>query len=166
MRKLLVPLFIAVVVLVPAASAAVGPLLQRAQAGKAQGGPGMLSEIPHIRQRHGESPRRWFEDDFFDLIVWLNASQAILGFQLVYDKGRAPRALTWCQDDGYGHYQVEDGEPRPGQPKAAPLLRPDGPFDRHGIGEAFAYASAHIDPAIAQFVRHKIGTYAGSTSAP
>lgn len=126
----------------------------------------MLYEIHHTRQRYGEPPRRWFGDDFFDLIVWLDASQAILGFQLVYDKGHTPRALTWHQDGGYGHHQVEDGETRPGKPKATPILRPVGPFDRHEIGEEFAYASAHIDPAIAQFVQHKIGAYAGPTPSP
>jgi hypothetical protein len=123
----------------------------------------MLYEIRHTRQIAGESPRRWFWDDCFDLLVWLNAAQAIMGFQLVYDKRRSPRALTWRQDIGYGHHKVDDGENRPGKPKAAPILLPDGPFDRQGIGEAFAHASAHMDPAIAQFVRHKIMAYTGPT---
>ena len=123
----------------------------------------MLYEIRHTRQMQGESPRRWFWDDCFDLIVWLNASQAIIGFQLVYDKRRSPRALTWCQDIGYGHHKVDDGENRPGTLKAAPILLPDGPFDPQGIGEAFAHASAHMDTAIAQFVRQKIMAYAGPT---
>jgi hypothetical protein len=123
----------------------------------------MLYEIRHTRQIPGESPRRWFWDDCFDLIVWLSASQAIIGFQLVYDKQRAPRALTWRQDGGYGHHTVEDGENRPGKPKAAPILLPAGPFDRQGIGEAFAHASAHMDTTVAQFVRHKIVAYAGPT---
>ena len=75
----------------------------------------------------------------------------------------SPRALTWRQDIGYGHHKVDDGENRPGKPKAAAILLPDGPFDRQGIGEAFAHASAHMDPAIAQFVWHKIMAYAGPT---
>jgi hypothetical protein len=121
----------------------------------------MLYEILYTRQMQGESSRRWFWDDFFDLIVWLSASQVIIGFQLVYDKRRAPRALTWCQDVGYGHHKVDDGENRPGMPKAAPILLPDGPFDPQGIGKAFAHASAHMDTAIRQFVQQKIVAYSG-----
>src|SRR5262249_16949432 len=136
-----------------------------AHSGEAQGGPGMLYEIRYTRQLDGASPRRWFWDDCFDLLVWLSASQAILGFELVYDKQRLPRALTWRQDVGYGHHTVEDGEQRPGQPKAAAILLPDGPFDRQGLGEAFAHASAHMDTAIAQFVRDNIVAYAGPTLA-
>jgi hypothetical protein len=123
----------------------------------------MLYEILHTRQFPGEAPYRWFWDDFFDLIVWLSASQAIIGFQLVYDKRRSPRALTWRQDVGYGHHRVDDGETRPGKPKAAPILLLDGPFDPQGIGEAFAHASAHMDTAIAQFVRQKIVAYSRPT---
>ena len=123
----------------------------------------MLYEIRHTRQIPGESLRRWFWDDCFDLIVWLHTSQALMGFQLVHDKQRSPRALTWRQDVGYEHHKVDDGENRPGKPKAAPILLPDGSFDRQGIGEAFAHASAHMDTAIAQFVRQKIVAYAGPT---
>ena len=120
----------------------------------------MLYEIRHPRQMPGESPRRWFRDDFFDLLVWCNASQAILRFQLVYDQYRTPRALTWRQDVGYRHHTVDDGETRPGKAKASPLLLPAGPFEPAGIAEAFAHASAHIDSTVAQFVRHKLMAYA------
>ena len=125
----------------------------------------MLYEIRYPRQIPGEPPCRWFMDDFFDLIVWLSASQAIRGFQLVYDKRRSPRALTWRQDVGYWHHKVDDGENRPGKPKASPILLPDGTFDPQGIGEAFAHASAHMDTTIAQFVRQKIVAYAWRTQS-
>jgi hypothetical protein len=119
----------------------------------------MRDESLHTRQMQGESQRRWFMDDFFELIVWLSESQAIIGFQLVYNKRRSPHALTWCQDVGYGHYKVDDGENRPGMPKAAPILLPDSLFEPQGIGEAFAHASAHMDTTMAQFVRQKIVAY-------
>jgi hypothetical protein len=125
----------------------------------------MLYEIRHTRQRDDEGPCRWFADDFFDLLVWGTTAQAIAGFQLVYDKRRAPRALTWHQDLGYGHARVDDGAHRPGKPKATPLLLPDGSFDCPGLGEAFAHASARLDPALAQFVQHKIEAYPGPTAA-
>jgi hypothetical protein len=31
----------------------------------------MLRELSHVRQALEEPSRRWFADDFFDLIVWL-----------------------------------------------------------------------------------------------
>jgi hypothetical protein len=31
----------------------------------------MLRELSHVRQALEEPRRRWFADDFFDLIVWL-----------------------------------------------------------------------------------------------
>jgi hypothetical protein len=125
----------------------------------------MLYEIPHTRQIPGEPHRRWFTDAFFDLIVWRSASQAILGFQLAYDKRRSHRVLTWRQGVGYAHNKVDDGENRPGKPKASPILLPDGTFDPQGIGEAFAHASAHVDPHIAQFVMQKIVEYAGPSQS-
>lgn len=121
----------------------------------------MLYEIRHLRQIPGEAPRRLFMDNCFDLIVWFGASQAIMGFQLVYDKAGAPRALTWHQDGKYSHNRVEDGESRPGKGKASPILLPDGPFDPRGVGEAFAHASTHIDSTVAQFVWQKLVAYAG-----
>ena len=36
----------------------------------------MLSEDSHVRQPEGEPPRRWFSDDYFDLIVWLDRQES------------------------------------------------------------------------------------------
>jgi len=32
----------------------------------------MLCEIKNVKQYDGEPQRRWFVDDYFDLIVWLS----------------------------------------------------------------------------------------------
>ncbi len=61
----------------------------------------MLREITAVRQRAGEPRRRWLQDEGMDLFVWLGAADAIVGFQLAYDKPQAERALTWKGKSGF-----------------------------------------------------------------
>ncbi len=46
----------------------------------------MLRELKQVRQHKGEPRRRWFNDDYFDLIVWFSEKDSISGFQLCCDK--------------------------------------------------------------------------------
>jgi len=119
----------------------------------------MLSEISHVKQIQGEPKRRWFIDEFFDLYIWFDDSNGIVGFQLSYDKKRHCRALTWWQDKGYLHDKIDDGEGRPGQHKSTPILAPDGIFDKKAIADAFVKASAGLDEGIIKFISEKISAY-------
>lgn len=119
----------------------------------------MLREYEHVRQVEGEGKRRWFSDEFFDLIVWSDDAGTIVGFQLCYDAGGEQRALTWRRDFGYTHHRVDDGEHRPGKVKATPVLVADGLFDRRAIATRFASASTDISPTIARFVLGKLLEY-------
>ena len=118
----------------------------------------MLKESRDVRQVEGEPQRRWFSDDYFDLIVWVSPSNAILGFQLCYDVQKHSRVLNWYED-GYSHLGIDDGEDRPGKRKSAPVLVPDGAFDKAEVTEAFVKASATIDPQVSKFVLEKIRNY-------
>ena len=40
----------------------------------------------NVRQIPGESKRRWFHSENFDLIVWLSGDQGFSGFELCYDE--------------------------------------------------------------------------------
>ena len=115
----------------------------------------MLKEFMDVRQVNGEPKRRWFSDDFFDLIVWSDESGVITGFQLCYDKENRSRALTWT-NKGYLHHGVSEGEDWIGKPKATPILVPDGAFDKAGIADVFVKASADIDQQVSQFVLEKL----------
>ena len=119
----------------------------------------MLREFPNVRQIPGESKRRWFSDDYFDLIVWLDEKDDIVGFQLCYDIFKGQRALTWHSGTGFSHHRVDDGESRPGKLKAAPVLVPDGHFDYQKIAEKFKKASKNIEKRIAAFVYKKLIQY-------
>jgi len=116
----------------------------------------MLVEIPNVSQVKGEPRRRWFNDSFFDLVLWLDDADDIIGFQLSYDKSNNERALTWDPVQGYLHHGVDDGEGRPGKRKATPILVADGEFQSEQVAEAFQEASADVDPYVAAFVYEKL----------
>jgi hypothetical protein len=119
----------------------------------------MLTEYKKVRQIKGEPKRRWFSDEYFDLIVWFLTGNEIMGFQLCYGKPGDQRAITWKWPDTYFHQRIDDGENRPGKPKATPILVPDGRFDYEVIAEKFQKESANIDPEISKFVFDTLSQY-------
>jgi hypothetical protein len=118
-----------------------------------------LRELPDTRQVEGEPRRRWFSSPDLDLIVWVDDDDAILGFQLCYDKTRGERALTWRVDRGYDHMGVDDGEQNPGQFKSTPILVADGYFDRERVQGLFLEASESVPEKIRGAVAHLINGY-------
>ena len=118
----------------------------------------MLHEISDVRQVEDDDFRRWFMDEFFDLIVWYDKQNKITGFQLCYDKVRNEHALTWRSGRGFIHTRIDDGE-RPGSSKMSPILVADGAFDKMSIAERFKRESGQIDPEIAALVFEKVMTY-------
>jgi hypothetical protein len=111
----------------------------------------MLSEIRNARQVQGEGFRRWFTDEYFDLIVWYGEQGSLIGFQLCYDKKERERALTWTVDHGFQHNRIDSGE-IPGHAKMSPVIIADGQFGSADILGRFEKASAGMDPGIARFV--------------
>ncbi len=118
----------------------------------------MLSEVSNVRQVAGEGARRWFTDDYFDLIVWYGPGEAPMGFQLCYDRPTRERALTWTVQHGFQHNRVDTGE-MPGHPKMTPIIVADGAFDRDQVAERFRGASAGIDPHVASFVLERLAQF-------
>ena len=119
----------------------------------------MLREEMNIRQIEGEPRRRWFADEFFDLIVWLEPDGAVWGFQLCYDRGYKPRALTWTKDRGYTHNGIDDGEGDGGAIKGSPVLVQDGLFNAKTIGERLAAAAGELPPETAAFIMKKVNKF-------
>jgi len=112
-----------------------------------------------VKQVPSEPMRRWFVNDFFDLLVWENGAGNIVGFQLCYNKIHNQHALTWHEQKGYIHSKVDDGENKPGKYKSAPMLIPDGVFAYLSIAEKFKFESADIDIKISTFVYKKLMSY-------
>jgi len=124
----------------------------------------MLTELKNARQVNGEPFRRWFTDEYFDLIVWQTPENTIVAFQLCYDKGPGEKALTWQQAGGYTHKGVDDGEGREGYHKMTPILIPDGSFERDPILQRFFDASYSIDPVVRAFVIERLSDYSSRES--
>ena len=119
----------------------------------------MLNETKNVRQIQGDPPRRWFSDNFFDLIVWFDTDSSIWGFQLCYDREFNPRALTWTKAAGYAHSGIDDGEGSGGMHKSSPILVRDCLFDFKDIGGRLAAASGDLPPEILTFVMEKINKF-------
>lgn len=83
----------------------------------------MLREIKAVRQDDPSLVRRWFQDDYFDLFVWLTAAGKVDAFQLGYDRSRDERVLSWSTARGFSHARVDAGEQTPFH-SMTPLLVP------------------------------------------
>ena len=116
----------------------------------------MLKEITYVRQIAGEPRRRWFEDEYFDLIVWFDAQDAIVEFELCYDKPKNQRALRWERPHAYSHFRVDDGEHHAGRGKASPILLRDPRFDREKVLARFELESTGLEEGISRLVREKL----------
>jgi hypothetical protein len=118
-----------------------------------------LREIHPTRQISDEPARKWFAGKALDLIVWFAPDKDIQGFQLCYSKGRDEHALTWWRDKGFSHDRIDDGEGRPDEQKMAPILVPDGSFDKQRLISALRENSGEIDRHLVDFVTDTIGRY-------
>lgn len=126
----------------------------------------MLKERQDVRQIEGEGFRRWFSDQYFDLIVWYEDDSPgdCLGFQLCYDKEGNERALTWTKRHGYSHTKVDDGE-NPFSNKMSPVLVSDGIFERDEIIGKFRKAAeaskgpGEIERGLLAFIEEKLRAY-------
>ncbi len=119
----------------------------------------MLKEAKKVRQIEGDPRRRWFDDEYFDLIVWFEKDDSIFGFQLCYDRENMPRALTWTKKNGYKHTGIDNGEYIWGTSKNAPVLVEDGLFDSPSIGKKLEKAAAELPRDIADFVLEKVRAF-------
>lgn len=122
----------------------------------------MLTELSDARLESGNRSRRWFADTNMDLTVWYEADGAIAGFQLCFDRLHAEHALTWWSRTGHSVHAVDDGENRPGRPKASPILTPDGDARICSVLLAeFQQRAVEIDCQVAHFVEFRLREVSG-----
>jgi len=119
-----------------------------------------MREIANVRQRTGESRRRWFYDDYFELVVWFREAGAITQFELSYDLDRDWRAIRWKEGTACTHYRVDDGEDRPHR-NAAPMLRTTsgGPPDEVFTRFAARCSPGGLEAEIGEFVVGRLGEW-------
>ncbi len=119
----------------------------------------MLKEYGNVSQNEADRGifRRWFYDDYFDLVVWYGDTREVVGFQLCYDRLRDPHAYTWYAKSGGGHNRIDTGPEL--HNLQTPILVKDGIFPMKMVSARFSEASRGIDPAVRELV---IGVLAGA----
>ncbi len=64
-----------------------------------------LTENRGVRQRPEEGFRRWFLNEYFELIIWYDRQGGdVTGFQLCLDRNRFERAFTWTKEYASTHF--------------------------------------------------------------
>ena len=116
----------------------------------------MLREIKEVRQYPGELLRRWFDDDenFFDLITWIDDSGSVSGFQLSYTAGGFERAVTWV-GGGFSHRLVDAGDNSPLENDSA-VLGDTVTYPMARLQRRFIHSSLEIDAQIRKMVLQKL----------
>ena len=98
-------------------------------------------------------------DDYLDLIVWYERSNAIRGFQLCYGKPQQERALTWLKNRGFTHTQIDSGEENP-EANRTPILLPDGSFPTEQVTREFGQRSEQLPKSLRNFVLTRLRQFA------
>ena len=115
----------------------------------------MLTEITNTRQNRDEPRRRWFTSNDLDLFVWYDSEDAIIQFQLCYNKGENEQALTWQREAGLTHHFVDDGEGGIYRMKSTVLI--DGDLsDTGNVRQAYIDAGRELDQDLYTFVLDRI----------
>jgi hypothetical protein len=114
----------------------------------------MLRELNHPRQNDGDPFRRVFMDEYFELFVWYGDQGEEQGFQLCYDLGDNPRALTYVKGL-YTHAGIDQGEASPLK-NLTPMLVVDGAFPKFPVLERFARESVKLDPKLLSYMTEKL----------
>ena len=122
----------------------------------------MLTKEDKVKVR-GDYRRSWMSDEYFDLIVWYEPSNAIHGFQLCYGKPGGERALTWLKIRGFGHAKVDSGEEYP-EANRTPILLPDESFPTTDVIREFQQRSKTLPKSLRNFVLAKLKQFATRTS--
>ncbi|MGH8676771.1 MAG: hypothetical protein ACREUQ_00265 [Burkholderiales bacterium] len=115
----------------------------------------VLREIPGVRQDQAAVTRRWFQDDYFDLFVWIGSADEPVSFQLCYNRLKTERVLGWSRESGYMHCGVDDGESLPIK-NMTPIYVADGLLPVTRLESEFEQLSARVDARVRRFVLEKI----------
>jgi len=102
-----------------------------------------------------DTNRRWFSDDYFDLIVWYDTDRRLIGFQLCYDMQGNEHAFTWREGTGTAHHRIDSGESSPLK-NMTPVLVPVGAVPYNMLARQFRERAANIDADITALVLRKL----------
>jgi hypothetical protein len=116
----------------------------------------MLTEVTKTNPVEGEPRRRWFTDRTVDLYVWYDDADAIVQFQICYDKGPEEKALNWNRDSGLSHRGVDDGESGVFRMKSTPILTGRADLDLEAVRRVFSAASGKLEYDLHEFIMRRL----------
>jgi uncharacterized protein RhaS with RHS repeats len=119
----------------------------------------MLREIAGVRQDQAELRRRWFQDDYLDLFVWVDRSGQMTAFQLAYDRTGDEHLLEWEHSRGYLHRRVVDDRGTSRGIGGSPLLAIGQRFPKYRVMMQFDARSAMLEEGLRNPVRQRIAAY-------
>jgi hypothetical protein len=119
----------------------------------------VLREITGVRQDRTDLRRRWFQDDYLDLFVWVDRSGQVAAFQLAYDRPGDEHLLEWAHARGYLHRRVVDDRSAFPGIGGLPLLAMGKRFPKYRVMAQFDARSADLDDALRGAVRRRIAAY-------
>lgn len=120
----------------------------------------MLIEFRKVRERSAEETRRWFHNEYFDLIIWYDKSYKVNAFKLCYDKLEDEKLLMWNNKGFISHELFNINEDLL---KKVEQTKPGNQsfFVTDSVVNRFKNDSKTIDERIANFVYEKIIEYKG-----
>ena len=116
-----------------------------------------LREIRGVDQKTPGAVKRWFQDDYFDLIAWHDAGGTILRFQLCSDRdGRRERVIEWQRGLGFQHLKTEERYAARSGRDDAWALRLDAAPEVASLRRRFLGASGGLPERLRDFVEEKL----------
>src|SRR5689334_10266301 len=115
----------------------------------------MLREISGVLQDQPGLTRRWFQDDYFDLFVWLTPLGDLRAFQLAYERSRGERVLEWSTEHGFDHSFVDSGEEQP-IANMTPLMVRGGTCPVRQVTREFEQRSGQLEAQLCQTILTKL----------
>ena len=113
----------------------------------------MLREIRGVDQKTPGLVKRWFQDDYFDLVAWHDPRGTILRFQLCYAReSRGERVLEWRRGLGFQHLKTEERAAYKAGRDDARALQLDRQAATGVLKRHFLAASADIPELLREFV--------------
>ncbi len=113
----------------------------------------MLEELAS-KQDNPEEARRWWSDDYFDIILWFTNAE-INSFQICYDKNKNEYALLWNENKGFEYTKVDSGE-APYKMNKTPILLPAKNIDFNSLKNELLVRSKNMDDTIVTFILNKL----------
>ncbi len=113
-------------------------------------------EIQGVRQRPEEGFRRWFSNNYFDIVIWYEEEGGeISGIQFCYGKPFSEKAFTWESTSQSHHYVTEQRK----SASATGMLKGDAGIISESVMKQLKEESHEMDKDLLVLVLEKIDAF-------